>query len=206
MEEAHDRVWPQPRIGTGGGKGNATRREFLATAAAGLAAAAPAGQLTWGVHISLAPTWFDPAETPRIITPFMIMYALHDAMVKPMPGQPHASSLAESWSASEDDLSYEFVLRKNASFRKWRAGHRRGRQVLVRALPRSGPVSDKGTRRGDRGVRPAACAFQAQETVARFSDVLFERQRRRLDRPQEIRRESRRAYTAPYEDITIKGT
>ena len=26
--------------------------------------AAPEGQLTWGVHISLAPTWFDPAETP----------------------------------------------------------------------------------------------------------------------------------------------
>jgi len=26
------------------------------------AAAGPQGQLTWGVHISLAPTWFDPAE------------------------------------------------------------------------------------------------------------------------------------------------
>ena len=25
------------------------------------AAAAPEGQMTWGVHISLAPTWFDPA-------------------------------------------------------------------------------------------------------------------------------------------------
>ncbi len=41
-----------------------------------------------GVHISLAPTWFDPAETPGIITPFMVLYALHDALVKPMPGQP----------------------------------------------------------------------------------------------------------------------
>ena len=28
------------------------------------AAAAPEGQLTWGVHITLAPTYFDPAETP----------------------------------------------------------------------------------------------------------------------------------------------
>ena len=37
------------------------------------AEAAPEGQLTWGVHISLAPTWFDPAETPGIITPFMVM-------------------------------------------------------------------------------------------------------------------------------------
>src|SRR6201984_1502768 len=44
------------------------------------------------------------------------MYAVHDAMVKPMPGQPLAPSLAESWTASEDALSYEFVLRKGAKF------------------------------------------------------------------------------------------
>ena len=36
---------------------------------------APAGQMTWAVHISLAPTWFDPAETSGIITPFMVLYA-----------------------------------------------------------------------------------------------------------------------------------
>jgi peptide/nickel transport system substrate-binding protein len=82
----------------------------------GRLAAAPHGQLTWGVHISLAPTWFDPAETPGIITPFMVMYALHDALVKPMPGQPMGASLAESWSASEDALVYEFVLRDGAKF------------------------------------------------------------------------------------------
>src|SRR2546430_4669348 len=28
---------------------------------------APEGQLTWAVHVSVAPTWFDPAETPGII-------------------------------------------------------------------------------------------------------------------------------------------
>jgi len=78
--------------------------------------AAPEGQLTWGVHISLAPTWFDPAETAGIITPFMVLYALHDALVKPMPGNPMAPSLAESWSASPDGLVYEFVLRKGPKF------------------------------------------------------------------------------------------
>jgi peptide/nickel transport system substrate-binding protein len=46
----------------------------------------------------------------------MVLYALHDAMVKPMPGQPLASSLAESWSASEDGRMYEFVLRQGATF------------------------------------------------------------------------------------------
>src|SRR5438132_3623913 len=80
------------------------------------ALAAPEGQMTWAVHISLAPTWFDPAETPGIITPFMVLYALHDALVKPMPGNPMAPSLAESWSASPDGLAYEFVLRRGVRF------------------------------------------------------------------------------------------
>ena len=39
-------------------------------------AAAAQGQVTWAVHITLAPTWFDPAETPGVITPFMTLYAL----------------------------------------------------------------------------------------------------------------------------------
>jgi peptide/nickel transport system substrate-binding protein len=80
------------------------------------AAAAPEGQLTWGVHVTLAPTWLDPAETPGIITPFMIMYALHDGMAKAMPGNPLAPGLAESWTASPDGLTYEFVLRKGVKF------------------------------------------------------------------------------------------
>ena len=88
---------------------------LLASPGAG-AAAGPEGQLTWAVHISLAPTWFDPAETPGMITPYMVLYALHDALVKPMPGQPRASALAESWSMSKDGLVYEFVLRKGALF------------------------------------------------------------------------------------------
>src|SRR6266849_5536040 len=83
---------------------------------AGPAAAAPEGQMTWGVHISLAPTWFDPAETPGIGTPWMILYALHDALVKPMPGNAMAPSLAESWSMSKDGLVYEFVLRQGVRF------------------------------------------------------------------------------------------
>src|SRR3989454_274838 len=79
-------------------------------------AAAPEGQMTWAVHISLAPTWFDPAETSGIITPYMLLYALHDAMVKPMPGNPMTPSLAESWSMSPDGLVYEFVLRRGVRF------------------------------------------------------------------------------------------
>jgi len=74
------------------------------------------GQLTFALNITLAPTWFDPAETPGVITPFLTLYALHDALVKPMPGNPMAPSLAESWTVSKDGLAYDFVLRKGVRF------------------------------------------------------------------------------------------
>src|SRR5262245_43008705 len=76
----------------------------------------PEGQMTWALHFSLAPALFEPAETPGVISPFMILYALHDAVVKPMPGKSMAPSLAESWSVSPDGLVYEFVLRKGVRF------------------------------------------------------------------------------------------
>jgi len=76
---------------------------------------APAGQMTWAVHTTLVPSWFDPAETIQG-TPFMVLLATHDALVKPMPGRSMAPSLAESWNASPDGLTYEFVLRKGVKF------------------------------------------------------------------------------------------
>jgi peptide/nickel transport system substrate-binding protein len=79
-------------------------------------AAAPDGQMTWAVHVSIAPTWFDPGEHPGIVTSMMIFYALHDALVKPMPGKPAAPSLAESWTVSRDGLVHEFVLRRGVVF------------------------------------------------------------------------------------------
>src|SRR5262249_9424411 len=76
----------------------------LGLAGTGLAAAAPEGTMTWAVHVTLAPRWLDPAETESAITPFMVLYPLHDALVKLMPGgmQP---SLAESWTVSADGLA-----------------------------------------------------------------------------------------------------
>src|SRR5258706_210876 len=89
---------------------------FLLCGAPVSAVAAPSGQMTWAMHISLAPTFFDPAETPGVIAPFMVLYALHDGLVKPMAGNAMAPSLAESWTAARDGLSYEFVIRKGVKF------------------------------------------------------------------------------------------
>jgi peptide/nickel transport system substrate-binding protein len=111
-----------------------TRRRFLHSGMAGMAGVAawlydwrpataapaakaePKGQMTWAIHITIAPTWFDPAETPGIITPYMFMYAMHDALVKPMPGNPMAPSLATQWRESEDGLAYDFELRQGVKF------------------------------------------------------------------------------------------
>ena len=67
----------------------------LSVGAAGHAAAAPEGTLTYGVHITLASRWLDPGETEGIATPFMLLYALHDALVKPMPEGTYTPCLAE---------------------------------------------------------------------------------------------------------------
>ena len=80
------------------------------------ALAAPEGTMTWGVHITIASRWLDPAETEGIITPFMVLYALHDALVKPMPAGINTPSLAESFTQSKDGLTYEFVIRKGVRF------------------------------------------------------------------------------------------
>src|SRR5512132_4004539 len=80
------------------------------------AAAAPEGTLTWGLHVTLAARWLDPSDTEAFINPFMVLYAIHDALVKPMPAGIMTPSLAESWTVSKDGLTYEFILRKGAKF------------------------------------------------------------------------------------------
>src|SRR5436853_2677947 len=80
------------------------------------AAAQPSGTMTFGVHVTLATRWLDPEDTDSEITPYMILYALHDALVKPMPGSLNAPCLAESWTMSKDGRTWEFVIRKGAKF------------------------------------------------------------------------------------------
>jgi peptide/nickel transport system substrate-binding protein len=78
---------------------------------------APAGEAVVAWHVTIAPTWFDPSTAPAQITPFGILFALHDALVRPLPGKGKMSpSLAESWTESADGLTYEFKLRRDLKF------------------------------------------------------------------------------------------
>jgi peptide/nickel transport system substrate-binding protein len=84
--------------------------------AAGPAMATQPGQAVMAWHVTIAPTWLDPSTAPPQITPFGILYAIHDAMVRPLPNQKMGNSLAESWRESPDGLAYEFKLRRGLKF------------------------------------------------------------------------------------------
>src|SRR5262245_42776025 len=89
---------------------------LLMASAAPAPAAPPEGTMVIGVHVTLVSRWLDPGDTEALITPFMVLYMIHDALVKPMPGGIMTPGLAESWTLAKDGVSYDFVLRKNARF------------------------------------------------------------------------------------------
>jgi peptide/nickel transport system substrate-binding protein len=100
----------------------------------------PEGEMRFAVYVTLSPNWFDPAEVIGFITPFWIMYGLHDALVKPMPGNHLTPSLAESWTVSPDQKTYEFKLREGLKFHngdaftaedvKWSFQRAKGAKIL----------------------------------------------------------------------------
>jgi peptide/nickel transport system substrate-binding protein len=84
----------------------------VTTAAAG----PPAGRVTIAWHVTISPSWFDPSTAPPQITPFGMLYTIHDALVRPYPGHKMGPSLAESWQESPDGKTYEFKLRAGLKF------------------------------------------------------------------------------------------
>jgi peptide/nickel transport system substrate-binding protein len=81
-----------------------------------IAQSKPEGQLVIAFDTSIASTYLDPAETTGIAASFVFLYALHDALIKPLPGNLMAPCLAESWTESADGLVYEFQLQKGLTF------------------------------------------------------------------------------------------
>jgi peptide/nickel transport system substrate-binding protein len=91
---------------------------FLASglASTAQAQAKPEGEMRWALYVTVPPAWLDPGEVMGFITPFWVQYALHDALVKPMPGNIMTPSLAESYTLSPDHKTYEFKLRQGLKF------------------------------------------------------------------------------------------
>jgi peptide/nickel transport system substrate-binding protein len=86
-------------------------------AARGLGApSSPTGALVIAWHVTIPPAWLDPADAPPQVGTFELYYALHDALVRPLPGEKLGHSLAESWTESPDGLVYEFKLREGLRF------------------------------------------------------------------------------------------
>ena len=152
------------------------------------AAAQPApGEVVIAWHVTIAPSWFDPSTAPPQITPFGMLYALHDALVRPLPGQKMGNALAESWTESPDGLRYEFKLRRGLkfhngdpvttedvkfSFERYKGAGREGA---------ASPCAPGGDRRSPDHPLPPEGA------LARLHDVLRnDRHRGRARRPQEV--------------------
>jgi peptide/nickel transport system substrate-binding protein len=76
----------------------------------------PEGEMRFALYVTLSPLWFDPAEVTGFITPFWTLWAMHDALVKTMPGKIMTGSLAESWTVSADQKVYDFKLREGLTF------------------------------------------------------------------------------------------
>jgi len=89
---------------------------LLGVPAPATAQARPDGEMRFAMYVTISPTWFDPGEVTGFITPFWLMWAMHDALVKTMPGKAMAPSLAESWMVSADQKTYDFKLRAGLKF------------------------------------------------------------------------------------------
>ena len=76
----------------------------------------PQGKFTEAWNTTISPAWLDPQENPPQITPYNFQLALHDALVKHVPGKPLAPSLAESAEMAPDYKSATFKLRPGIKF------------------------------------------------------------------------------------------
>ena len=177
------------------------RRDVLALAASAAVggmpdlarAAGPVGQLIYGVHISLAPTWFEPAETPALITPYMLLLRAARCHGEADARRAAGACLAEVLVGDRRRHELQFVLREGVDVPQRRAGDRGGREILLRALPRRGEGSAEGPgcRGRDRPMRGMS-HFKLKNPWPDFLTFYAGSHRRGLDRAEEICREGRR--------------
>ena len=157
-----------------------------------LAASAP-DKFVLAFHVTISPAWFDPSTAPPQITPFGVLYALHDALVRAYPGTNMGPALAESWQESEDGLTYEFKLRPNLTFHN---GDKLTTEDVKFSFDRyqgAGATELKEKVARVEIVDPRTIRFHLKEIWPDFmSDLRQHRHRRRAGRAEKLHRESRR--------------
>src|SRR5438128_11145931 len=85
-------------------------------AGAAMAQRPPEGQLVLTSNFTVVPAYCDPAEAAQPIAAASCLYAIHDALIKPLPGHPMAPALATSWAEGPDGLVYDFTLSEGVAF------------------------------------------------------------------------------------------
>ncbi len=178
-----------------------SRRALVASLAAApailrapaLLAASEPDKFVLAFHVTISPAWFDPSAAPPQITPFGVLYALHDALVRAYPGTNMGPALAESWQESEDGLTYEFKLRPNLTFHN---GDKLTTEDVKFSFDRyqgAGATIMKEKVASVEIVDPRSHPLSSEGGLARFHDLLRQHgQRRRADRTEEIHRKNRR--------------
>ena len=76
----------------------------------------PQGVLKEAIHWGLSADWLDPSLAGSSLSAHIVLYFLHDSLVKAMPDGTYTPCLAESYSVSPDARTYEFRLRKGVQF------------------------------------------------------------------------------------------
>ena len=139
------------------------------------------------------PRFSSPPRRSGIGTPFVFLYALHDALIKPLPGNDMAPVPGRVLEGEPGRAGVRVQAPRGPAVSQRGSLHRRGREVELPPLPghRGQAAARPGEGRGDRRSTPRA--IRAARALAGLSRVLCHSgHRRRLDRAQEVHRKGRR--------------